>query len=178
LNELTVHFYWVLRIEVSEFTKFWITWILLHAKNDKISLVKWHLYCFICHMALTSVLTVRHVSFLWLPEYTQTPCFAFYNVLLRFFSYLAFKPFLCLRVVFTAVNRNMADGKSDKKTWLNYIIQPFFESSLMPFHSCNCLQQTTRTSISLQNPYENLKSYLSFIMHPTFRNLRKFDVPW
>jgi len=42
------------------------------------------------------------------------------------FMYLALQNILGLRMVFSAGNiKQLAVGKSDKETWLNYTIQPF-----------------------------------------------------
>jgi hypothetical protein len=48
----------------------------------------------------------------------------------------------------------------------------------MPFHQCNCLQQRTGTSFSVQNIDENLTTYLPLIMQSALHQLRSFDIPW
>ena len=100
--------------------------------------------------ALPSILTVIYKSFLRLPVFRQTPNFVLYSPLLRTISYFTFKIFfVCGWFVLQGIKKRWLGRSQRKKRGWTAQFSHLLDFSFMLCHPCNCLQQTTHTSLSL-----------------------------
>jgi len=84
-----------------------------------------------------------------------------------------------LSVVFNAVNRKKkADSTSEKQCTLNYKIQPFSRQLYDPIYSVQLLAAKDSHVFFSQNLYEDLRTYLPFILHSILHKLSSFAVRW